>query len=47
MKNLYDQPINSDIKRCEETRNLRNTTGYLSDYEYVKHLYKLIVVDLF
>ena len=51
-KNLYDQAIDSDIKRFEEIRKLTTeegedyTTGCLLDYEYVKNHYRLIAVDL-
>ena len=47
-KNFYDQPIDSDIKRYEEIKNLTTrqgedyTTGCLLDPEYVKWLYRLI-----
>ena len=51
-KNLYDQPINSNIKRNKEIRNL--TTGQGENYttvclladECIKNHYRLIVVDL-
>ena len=42
-KNFYDQPIDSDIKRCEEitksTTGLGedNTTVSLLDYDYIKN----------
>ena len=51
-KNIYDQAIDSDIKRFEEIRKLTTgqgedyTTGCLLDYDYVKSHYKLIAVDL-
>ena len=51
-KNVYDQAIDSDIKRFEEIRKLTTgqgedyTTGCLLDYDYVKSHYKLIAVDL-
>ena len=51
-KNLYDQPIDSDIKRYEEIRKLTTgqgedyTTGYLLAYEYVKKHHRLLAVDL-
>ena len=47
-KNLYDQPIDSDIKCYKEIRKLTTgqgvdyTTGYLLDYEYTKDHYKLV-----
>ena len=52
-KNFYDQePIDSDIKRYEEIKNLRTgqgedyTTGCLLDQECMKNRYRLISVDL-
>ena len=51
-KNVYDQPIDSDIKRCEEIRTLRTgqgedyTNGCLLDYHYITNYYRLIAVDL-
>ena len=51
-KNFYDQPIDSDIKRYQETNKTTTgqgkdyTTGYLSDYDYLKNYYRLIAVDL-
>ena len=51
-KNLYDQPINSDIKRYEEIRRLTirqsedYTTGCLLNYEYVKNHCRLKAVHL-
>ena len=51
-KNLYDQPIDSDIKRYEEIRTLTirqsedYTTGCLLNYEYIKNYYRLKTVDL-
>ena len=51
-KNIYDQAVDSDIKRFEEIRKLTTgqgedyTTGCLLDYDYVKSHYKLIAVDL-
>ena len=51
-KILYDQPIDSDIKRYEEIGKLTTgqsedyTTGCLLDYEHIKNYYRLIAVDL-
>ena len=51
-KNLYDQTINSDIKRYEEIKKLLTEqgedypTGCLLRYEYIKNHYRLIAVDL-
>ena len=51
-KNLYDQPIDSDIKPHQEIRKLTTgqgedyTTGYLLNYEYIKNHYRFITVDL-
>ena len=47
-KNFYDQAIDSDIKRYEETRGQGEDyiTGFLLDYEYIKNHYRLIAVDL-
>ena len=51
-KNFYDKPITSDVKRYEQIRRL--TTGQGEDYtarcflyyEYIKHQYRIIAVDL-
>ena len=51
-KNVYDQPIDSDIKLYKEIRNLTTaqgedyTTGCLLDFEYIKNHYRLIAIDL-
>ena len=51
-KNIYDQPIDSDIKQYEEIRKLTTgqgedyTIGSLLDYDYIKNRYRLIVVNL-
>ena len=51
-KTFYDRPIDSDIKPYEEIEKLTTgqgesyTTGFLLDYEYIKHHYRLIAVDL-
>ena len=50
-KNVYDQPIDSDIKRYKEIRQLTTvkvedyTTWCLLDYEYTKDHYRSIEVD--
>ena len=52
MKKLYDQAIDSDIKRYEEIRKLTTgpgeyyTNGYLLDYDNIRNHYRLIAVDL-
>ena len=49
---FYDQAIDSDIKRYEETRELTTVQGEdytiecLLDYDYLKNHYRLIAVDL-
>ena len=51
-KSVYDQPINSDIKRFEEIRKITTEQG--KDYntwcllgnDYIKNHYRLIAVDL-
>ena len=51
-KNFDDQPVCSDTKRDKEVKRLATgqgegyTTGYLLDYEYIKNLLRLIVIDL-
>ena len=51
-KNFYDQPVDSDVKRYGEIRQLRTgqgedyTTGFLLDYDYIKNHYRLIAVYL-
>ena len=51
-KNIYDQPIDSDIKQYEEIRKLTvgqgeyYTTGCLLGYDYIKNYCRLIAVDL-
>ena len=51
-KNVYDQPIDSGIKRCEEIRKLTigqgedYITGCLLDYDYITNHYGVIAVDL-
>ena len=49
-KNFYDQTVDSDIKQYEEIRKLAKrqgedyTTGWLSDYYYIKNHYRLKAV---
>ena len=51
-RNLYDQPINDQIKKYDEIRKIARgkgddyTTGCLLDYQYFKDHYQLIAVDL-
>ena len=51
-ENFYDQPIDSDIKRYEEIRELTTgqgedyTTGCLLDYDYIKSHYRVLAVDI-
>ena len=51
-RNFYDQPINNQIKKYDETRKIATrkgddyTTGCLLDYQYFKDHYQLIAVDL-
>ena len=51
-KDLFDQPINSNLKICENIRKIATgqgddyTTGCLLDYSYFKGNYKMIVIDL-
>ena len=51
-KNVYDQAIDSDIKRYKEIRKLTTgqgedyTTGSLLDHDYISNHYRLITVDL-
>ena len=51
-KNLFDQPINSNLKTYDNIRKIATgqgddyTTGCLLDYTYFKNYYKMIVVDL-
>ena len=51
-KNVFDQAIDSDIKRYKEIRKLTTgqgedyTTGCLWDYHYIKNHFRLIAVDL-
>ena len=51
-KKLYDQPTDSNTKRCEDIRKLTKgqgedyTTRCLLDYEYIKNHNRLIALDL-
>ena len=51
-RNLYDQPIEDQIKKYDEIRKIATgqrdgyTTGCFLDYQYFKDHYQLIVVDL-
>ena len=51
-RNVYDQPINDQIKKYDEIRKILigkrddYTTGCLLDYQYFKDHYQLIAVDL-
>ena len=51
-KTIYDQPVDSDIKRYEKITKLTTrqdedyTTGCLLDYDYIKNCYRLIAVYL-
>ena len=51
-KNLFDQPINGDLKTYDNIRKNStakgddNTTGCLLDYIYSKNYYKMIAIDL-
>ena len=51
-KNLFDQPINSDLKTYENIRKIATgqgddyTTGCLLDYSYFKDYYKIIAIYL-
>ena len=51
-KNIFDQPINSNLKTYNNIRKVVTgqgddyTTGCLLDYTYFKNYYKMIVVGL-
>ena len=51
-RNVFDQPINSMSKTCENIRKIATgkrddyTTGCLLDYPYFKENYKMIAIDL-
>ena len=52
MCNFFDQPIKSDMTKCNNIRRIAiaqgddYTTGYLLDDPYFKELYKMIAIDL-
>ena len=52
MCNFFDQPIKSDMTKCNNIRRIAiaqgddYTTGYLLDVPYFKELYKMIAIDL-
>ena len=52
MCNFFDQPIKSDMTKCNNIRRIAidqgddYTTGYLLDDPYLKELYKMIAIDL-
>ena len=51
-KNIFDQPINSNLKTYENIRKIATgkrddyTTGCLLDYSYFKENYKMIAINL-
>ena len=51
-KNVFDQPINSQLKTFENIRKIATgkrddyATGCLLDYSYFKENYKMIAIDL-
>ena len=51
-KNVFDQPINSDLKTYENIRRIATgqaddyTTGCLLDYYFFKENYRMIAIDL-
>ena len=51
-RNLYDQPVNDQIKKYDEIKEIATghgddyTPGCLLDYQYFKDHYQLIAVDL-
>ena len=51
-RNFYDQPINDMVKQYDKIRKTATgqgddyITGYLLGYQYFKHHYNLITVDL-
>ena len=51
-KNIFDQPINSDLKTYQNIIKIATgqgddyTTGCLLDYSYFKFFYKMIAIDL-
>ena len=51
-ENVFDEPINSDLKTYEKIRKIDigqgddYTTGCLLDYSYFKEDYRMITIDL-
>ena len=51
-KNIFDQPIKSNLKTYENIRKIATgqaddyTTGCLLDYSHFKENYKMITIDL-
>ena len=51
-KNVFDQPINSNLKTYENIRKVATgqgddyRTGCLLDYSYFKESYRIIMIDL-
>ena len=51
-RNFYDQSINSLVRQYDKIRKIATgqgddyTIGYLLDYQYFKHHYNLIAIDL-
>ena len=51
-KNIFDQPIKSNLKTYENIRKIATgqaddyTTGCLLDYSYFNDCYKMIAIDL-
>ena len=51
-RNIFDQPINSDLRTYENIRKIATrqgddyATGCLLDYSYFKENYKMIAIDL-
>ena len=51
-KNVFDQPINSELKAYENIRKIATgkgddyTTGCLLDYSYFKDHYEMTAIDL-
>ena len=51
-KNVFDQPINSNLKTYENIRKVATgqgddyRTGCLLDYSYFKENYRIILIDL-
>ena len=52
VKNIFDQPMNNDIKTYENIRKIATgqgddyPTGCLLDYPYFKENFKIIAIDL-